>query len=103
MKKILSLLILLTVFCAVSFAQQAPRKTASKAILLPSNTEVKDLKTEQVVRVTQGTVSLATPTKVKMKIRKNGVTTSTPSKQSSNIPVKKLPSNMKMLKRLDQQ
>jgi len=104
MKKILSLLVLLTVFCAVSFAQSAP-KAAKKATLMPANIEVKNLKTGQVIGVTKGTSKTPTTSNVKkMKMTRSGANTPTNSKQSSGkIPVKQLPKNIKTIKKLEQQ
>jgi len=91
---------MLIAFCAVSFAQSAP-KTAKKAMLLPANTQIKDLKTGQVVRVTKGTVPISTTNRqkkvVKMKMTRSGANTPTNSKKSNNIPVKQLPNGIKKL------
>jgi len=99
MKKILSLLVLLAAFCVASFAQSAP-KASSKAMLLPNNTAVKDLKTGKVVRITKGTVPVSkTKKKVKMTMTRNGVVPSNSKQSSGNIPVKKQPANIKKLER----
>lgn len=54
MKKILSLLTMMAVFCMVGFAQSAP-VTAKKAMLMGNNAQVKDAKTGQVQRVAKAT------------------------------------------------
>jgi len=69
-------------------------KTTLKATLLPANTQIKDLKTGQVVRVTKGTVPISTANNkkvVKMKMTRSSANTPTNSKQSDNLPVKQLP------------
>jgi len=83
MKKILSLLVLLIAFCATSFAQMAS-KTASKATLLPANTQIKDGKTGQVLRVTKGIIQKPTTNRKKVvKMKMTRTVTPTNSKQSS--------------------
>lgn len=104
MKKILSLLVMLIAFCAVSFAQSAPKaaKTASKAMLLPNGAKVKNQKTGQV-RIAKGAVPFK-PVNGKVTIVRSNASPSTNSKQSkNNVPVKRLPNNVKMIKKLEQQ
>jgi len=90
MKKMSALFVLILAFCVVGFAQSAP-KTAKKAILLPNNTQIKDGKTGQVIRVTKGTVPTPTPNAI-MTITRSGVNTpGNSNKSSGNAPVKQLP------------
>jgi len=104
MKKVLSLFILMAAFCVVGFAQSAP-KVAKKAMLMPANVEIKNLKTDKVIRVTKGTVQKPTSNEkkiVKIKMTREGANTPTNSKQSpNNLPVKQLPNSTKLLKRLN--
>jgi len=91
MKKILSLFVLLTAFCTVSFAQMTS-KVASKAMLLPANTQIKDGRTGQVLRVTKGTVPISTTNrKVKVKMTKSGTNTPANSKKPSGNLLKQRP------------
>jgi len=84
MKKMLSTLVLLTAFCAISFAQSAP-KTAKKAMLLPANTQIKDLKTGQVIRVTKGTAPSTKPiNRKKMTMTRGDANTPANSKKKLN-------------------
>jgi len=84
MKKILSILILLAAFCTVSFAQSAP-KTAKKAMLLKNNTQIKDLKTGQVIRVTKGTApSTKAISRKKMTMTRGDANAPANSKKSNN-------------------
>lgn len=101
MKRTFSFLVLMLAFSIVGFSQSA--RTAKKATLLPNNTQIKDLKTGQVIGVAKGTV----PTPVvngKMKMTRSGANTPANSKKSSgNLPLKQLPKNITPLKRLSKQ
>jgi len=93
-------------FCAVSFAQSAPKVT-KKATLLPANTQIKDLKTGEVLRVTKGTVQTSKGEAkkiIKVKMTEENANRPTNSKKpSNNLSLKQLPDNIRVLEKLSKQ
>jgi len=82
MKKILSLLTMMAVFCVVGFAQSAP-KTAKKAMMLGDNAQIKDLKTGQVLKTVKAKKEIPHIYGVASGL-KNGVSTPSNSTSPSN-------------------